>query len=414
MLTVTRWAEIRSISVSLLLGESRPMQLERIIRTAFLVPQDEPKDSMCRWGLPTILWGLPGIGKSSRVREVAVSLHLPMEVVIAMQLEPPDVGGAIMEDKTDGGAKKVLVLSEVKRLRSNGFGVLFLDELGLAPHSIQSALQSAVLDREFGDVVLPGQVRIIAASNDSSSVVESWGLTCPMANRFCHISVPVNSVEEWGNWMEGKSEKLEDVDFLDLQDLVAKEWDGAYATSYATVKSFLQKNTNVFHKIPKDDEAKRRAWPSGRGWTSFVRTQATGAILGEPEATDTLLGGIVGEEAHAAYKQYKSQLDLPSIEDVLNGTWQPNLRLDQAYVVYTNLRAFVKGTTVQERTADLSVQVWRALSAAASKGYLDLACLVMVDLSGWPHNNTDRIKELSDPLYKRTGKSNMAGVLGRV
>ena len=395
-------------------GDRSPMQLERVIRTAFLVPQDDPKDAMCRWGLPIIMWGVPGIGKSARARQVAVSIRFPMEVVLAMQLEPPDVGGAIVEDKVDGGVKRVVALPEVKRLSHNGCGVLFLDELGLAPHSIQSALQSAVLDREFGDMVLPGQVRIIAASNDSSSVAESWGLTCPMANRFCHISVPVNSVEEWGNWMEGKAEKLDDVDFLDLQGLVAQKWDAAFATSYAIVKSFLQKNTSVFHKIPKDDEAKRRAWPSGRGWTSFVRTQATGAILGEPEATDTLLSGIVGEEAHASYKQYKSQLDLPSIEDVLNGTWQPNTRLDQAYVVYTNLRAFVKGTPVQKQTADLSVQVWRALNAAASQGYLDLACLVMVDLSGWPHNNTDRVKSLSDPLYKRTGKSNMAGVMGRV
>ena len=81
---VTRWAEVRSISLGLLLGESRAMQLERVIRTAFLVPQDDPKDAMCRWGLPIIMWGVPGIGKSARARQVAVSIRFPMEVVLAM------------------------------------------------------------------------------------------------------------------------------------------------------------------------------------------------------------------------------------------------------------------------------------------------------------------------------------------
>lgn len=398
------------------------MNLEKVLRTAFLVPQGDPRSELCVWGLPIILWGLPGIGKSSRVRAVSAALGLPLETLIAILLEPPDVGGAIMEDKAKGGATRVLALPEVKRLVENGMGILFLDEIGLASHSVQSALQGAVLEREFGDVRLPGQVRIVSASNDSDSVAESWGLTCPMANRFCHISVPLNAVSEWGKAMErkmGKREKsdseLDDTDFITLQERVAADWEKQFYSSYLIVRSFLEKNSGLLHKLPKDDAMRRKAWPSDRGWEAFVRTQATGAILDEPDATNTLLEGIVGVEATVAYKKYKKDLDLPSVNAVLDGAWMPGDRLDQAYVVYNNLRAYLDTVPLSGQTLDLSVKAWKAVSAAADKGYLDLACSVMHPLSGWPHGSKPEVAQWSDPLYRRTQRSDMVrGARGRL
>ena len=390
------------------------MNLERVLRTAWLVPQGNPKSESCAWGLPIILWGLPGIGKSSRVRDTAAALGLPLETLIAILLEPPDIGGVIMEDKENGGATRALALAEVKRLVRDGVGVLFLDEIGLASHSIQSALQGAVLDRDFGDTKLPGQVRIVAASNDSDAVVESWGLTCPIANRFCHISVPTNTVAQWGAWMEKKTEKLDTTDFLTLQSRVADQWEEAFHASYVQVRSFLERNSGLLHKLPKDDAARRRAWPSDRGWESFVRTQATGMILKETDATYVLLEGIVGVEAAWAYRKYIAELDLPSTEDVLSGKWQPGNRLDVAYVVYSNLRAYVRSVPSRERTEDLSVQVWTALSAATKAGYLDLACSVMYPLSEWPHNSSPRVSVLSDPLYLRTQRADLVTMVRNV
>lgn len=46
-----------------------------------------------RAGVPTLLWGAPGIGKSSLLHALARAEGLPMETVIASLREPSDFAG---------------------------------------------------------------------------------------------------------------------------------------------------------------------------------------------------------------------------------------------------------------------------------------------------------------------------------
>src|SRR5579863_1893892 len=80
--------------------------------------------------LPVLLWGQPGIGKSSTLAQLASGLGLPLETVIASVHEPSDFSGlpVIGSDPATQGVAMAPPDWAVRLVRG-GVGLLFLDEL---------------------------------------------------------------------------------------------------------------------------------------------------------------------------------------------------------------------------------------------------------------------------------------------
>src|ERR687886_1685250 len=134
--------------------------------------------------VPVLLWGGPGTGKSSAVRDLAAAMDWPCEVVIASIREPSDFAGLpVVAD----GAVRFAPPRWAQRLASAGQGILFLDEISTAPPAVQAALLRVVLERVVGDLELPRDVAVIAAANPPEQAADGWDLSAPLANRFCHI-----------------------------------------------------------------------------------------------------------------------------------------------------------------------------------------------------------------------------------
>jgi MoxR-like ATPase len=114
-------------------------------------------------GTPVLLWGGPGTGKSSFVRQLGHSLSQPVETVIASLREPADFAG--LPVVADDGSVRLAEPSWARRLADAGSGILFLDEVTTAPPAVQAALLRVVLERTIGDVELGPQVSVIAAAN---------------------------------------------------------------------------------------------------------------------------------------------------------------------------------------------------------------------------------------------------------
>ena len=96
-----------------------------------------------------MIWGPPGIGKSAIVAAVASAHQLRFVDVRLSQLAPTDLRG--LPVPKDG----VSTWFPPEFLPQDGVGILFLDELTMAPPTMQGVAQQLILDRRVGSYELP-------------------------------------------------------------------------------------------------------------------------------------------------------------------------------------------------------------------------------------------------------------------
>lgn len=219
-------------------------------------------------------WGAPGIGKSSIVRAVADKNEMPMVDLRLNQLAPTDIRG--LPFVKDGVAH----FAPPSFFPQSGRGILFLDEMNLAPPAVQATALQLVLDRRVGDYVLPEDWFVIAAGNRVEDRAAVSQMPAPLTNRFLHFTVEA----DLASWKE-----------YALTTGVKEE-----------VISFLNFRPNLLHNFNKN----AIAWPSPRSWDF---------------ASDLLKIGMpvdpaVGEGAAAEFNSFvKLYTKLPDVEKILNG-----------------------------------------------------------------------------------------------
>lgn len=165
-----------------------------------------------------MIHGLPGIGKSggtdSLAKSIANSFNLKFSKEVAedvedeikyytlsdaraSSLEPPDIRG--LPYILAGGIRYALPKWLPKNPKSKG--ILFLDEMNLAPREVQSACYQLILDRRCGEYKLPDGWIIISAGNDASTCQTSaMEFSDPLNNRFVHLELLSPTADEWCEW----------------------------------------------------------------------------------------------------------------------------------------------------------------------------------------------------------------------
>src|SRR5437867_3167799 len=98
---------------------------------------------------PVFIWGGPGIGKSSIVRQLAQTLRQTLQDIRALLLDPVDLRGLPFL-----GADNRSKWATPDFLPQDGEGILFLDELNAAPAMVQASCYQLVLDRKLGEYTL--------------------------------------------------------------------------------------------------------------------------------------------------------------------------------------------------------------------------------------------------------------------
>jgi MoxR-like ATPase len=263
--------------------------------------------------LPVLLWGQPGIGKSSTLAELARGLGLPLETVIASVHEPSDFSGLPVLGP-DPAAEGVAMAppDRAVRLNRSGDGLLFLDELSSAPPAVQAALLRVVLERHVGSLALPDGVRIVAAANPPGSAADGWQLAAPLANRFVHLqwvhdpAVVVRGLG--GTWPR-----------IALPRLDPDRLEHAVARARAAICGFLTVRPDYTHRMPTSAASRSGAWPSPRTWEMALRLPAFGyATDADPEAVALAVRGAVGDGAGMELLAFLERHDLPDPEAVLD------------------------------------------------------------------------------------------------
>ncbi len=146
-----------------------------------------------RW--PAFIWGPPGIGKSSIVRDIAEKASLPVIDLRASLLDPTDLRGI---PSISNGLATWCPPAFLPR-PNQAPGLLFLDEINAAPPLVQASLYQLVLDRRIGEYELPPGWWIVAAGNRQQDRAVTFRMSSALVNRFIHLELGPD-VNDWRDW----------------------------------------------------------------------------------------------------------------------------------------------------------------------------------------------------------------------
>jgi len=79
-------------------------------------------------------------------------------------------------------------------------GIVFFDELNLAPPSVQASAYQIIRDRCSGDVKLSDNVMIISAGNTLDDKASVFEMAKPLCNRFIHAFLLPPTLDAWTEW----------------------------------------------------------------------------------------------------------------------------------------------------------------------------------------------------------------------
>ena len=135
--------------------------------------------------IPVLLWGSPGVGKTSTVYQMADFYRRPMYTLMASSREPSDFAGLPYIDLEN---KTVYMVPPEWAKNIQPDTILVLDEINTAAPATQAPLMRTVHERTVGDnYKLPDTVSIIACANPADQAAGGWELAPPLANRFFHV-----------------------------------------------------------------------------------------------------------------------------------------------------------------------------------------------------------------------------------
>lgn len=222
----------------------------------------------------TMIWGPPGIGKSSIVAQTALAHKMEIVDLRLSQLAPTDLRGLPV---ADNGISRWYPPEFLPR---EGKGILFLDEINLAPPAMQGMAQQLILDRRVGSYQLPDNWFVWAAGNRKEDRASVFDMPAPLANRFIHLAVEAH------------------FDSFKVYALAHNVHEHIIA--------FLSFRPQLLHKL----DAQQPAWPSPRSWM----------IANRLYKVDLDIAHVVGEAATAEFRAFlKLYNQLPDVEAILQG-----------------------------------------------------------------------------------------------
>jgi hypothetical protein len=196
-------------------------------------------------GRPLLIWGAPGIGKTSIVKDFGLSdKGVPVIEVILSLMEPTDVAGlpGTKADERNPDVKRSVNYLPMIWPLDNGpedkGGIIFLDEINRAHPSVQAAMLKVVLDREIAGAgyKIPSKWLILAAANRPED--EPGAMIRPMsfalANRFAQVNL-ISDPESWTSWARTKDLSDDVVTFVELMQDYFYMMPGALSTYDTTM-----------------------------------------------------------------------------------------------------------------------------------------------------------------------------------
>ena len=217
--------------------------------------------------IPTFLWGAPGIGKSSIIKQIAHDMDIECIDLRLSLMDPTDLKGIPFYDKEQHSA----LWAPPSFLPRKGRGILFLDELNSAAPAVQASAYQLILDRKVGEYTLPDGWAIVAAGNREGDRGVVYRLPSPLANRFVHIDMEVN-VADWRQWAMAFGVDARIVAYITFKNDALMRFDPTLnEKSFATPRSWEAVHHILKSSLPPN-----------------LLLEAIGGAIGSPNAIDFL------------------------------------------------------------------------------------------------------------------------------
>ena len=282
---------------------------------------------------PVMLWGPPGVGKSQIIAQVAEKQTVPIIDIRLSQMEPSDLRGIPFRETDLVEWAIPAMLPDSKRHGAKG--ILFLDEITSAPPSVSAAAYQLILDRRLGSYEIPEGWAIFAAGNRQGDRGVTYTMPAPLANRFSHFDVEVNT-DDWVAWAYRNNIDDRIIAFVRFRPELLFDFDPAHNPM---------------------------AFPSPRSWEFAHR-----ALQKFEHQHDLLLGSLqacIGQAAGIEVKAFVDNLDqLPDLDAITRGedVMAPK-EIDLQYAVATAL----VGRAIRSKESDDAQTVFGHILNYASK-----------------------------------------------
>lgn len=311
---------------------------------------------------PLMIWGDPGLGKSSAGKQAAddlraiLSQHLNKSARSKQEfgfidlrlsnIEEVDLRG--MPYNKDGA----MCWSRPDFIPATGQGILMLDEMPQGTPGKQSAASQLVLDRRCGPHVLGDGWHVIAAGNLLSNRAATYAMPTHMANRFVHLQAVMN-VDAWVAWALRSK--------IDMRVIAYIKW-----------------RPTMLHAF--DPKSKSPAFASPRSW-EFVSKILTsfGQNIDSP-ILRAMISGAVGDGPVAEFLAFcKMYAKLPDIDSIFMNPKKAAIptEINVLWAVVTSLSARIspdnidKVVTYFNRVTDEAGKPEMSIAAMKELSFLD-------------------------------------------
>ena len=310
-------------------------RLERILSLQLDALEKNP--SLAKTLPPLMVWGAPGLGKSSIIRKAADDRGIGFIDVRLAQREPVDIRGLPVPG--DDGVKWLVSSDWPRDPKSRG--IILFDELTAADRSLQVAAYEFILDRRLGELYrVPDGWYICAAGNRTEDRAVAATMSSALANRFMHVELG-GDVESWVAWAQQN----------DIRPCVT---------------AFLRFRPEMLFR--QDGENLERGWPSPRSWERVSRM--LDVTEGEEEELQrSVVHGIVGDRAGVEFMEFRKLSE--QFDDVRK------LMLDPEAKITVPQRADLKYALC----AAVAYHVWRGETDEEGRRLLDGFYRICIELT---------------------------------
>lgn len=237
-----------------------------------------------------LITGAPGTGKTEIVEQVAREICAENKGARWMVLHPvcddPSDWKGLGFPSEDRTTASFLPYGNLKdMIEARDLLIVVLDDVGQAPHSVQSAIMQAVRERTVNGKKISDSVRFVLCTNRRGDKANVQSIIEPLKSRCVIVALDVND-DDWRSWAAGAGMPPELIAFSKLRP-------------------------NMLHDFKPSTDMSNS--PNPRGWGEVGRLQVSKLI--PPGLEYEMYSGCCGEQFAAEYTAFlKTYREMPNPE----------------------------------------------------------------------------------------------------